>query len=168
MYSGPSSGMHAMCIVGYDDARQAYKVRNSWGSDWGENGYMWMSYSVLDTDANVGCYVVEDAYDPAVVSHITLEQNALLVPKQFKASDGTQSKSVELSWAPVAGATSYRIYRDTRFNQVGTASSASYTDWNAELGLSHLYWVRAVSPAVQSELSSPDTGYRKLGLDGGQ
>ena len=40
---------HAMMVVGYSDNAEgtgigAFKVVNSWGADWGENGYVWMSY----------------------------------------------------------------------------------------------------------------------------
>lgn len=45
--SGNELGGHAMVVTGYDDARQAFKVLNSWGTDWGENGYGWISYSAF-------------------------------------------------------------------------------------------------------------------------
>lgn len=32
-------GYHAVMIVGYDDATRCWIVKNSWGPDWGENGY---------------------------------------------------------------------------------------------------------------------------------
>ena len=35
---------HAVNIVGWDDAKQAWLIRNSWGTDWGESGYMWLKY----------------------------------------------------------------------------------------------------------------------------
>lgn len=35
---------HAIVLVGWDDARQAWLLRNSWGTDWGEAGYMWIRY----------------------------------------------------------------------------------------------------------------------------
>jgi C1A family cysteine protease len=34
-----------MTIVGYDDSKQLYKVRNSWGAGWGFQGYMFVKYS---------------------------------------------------------------------------------------------------------------------------
>lgn len=40
-------GGHAILCVGYDDARQAFLVRNSWGSGWGINGYFWMPYAYM-------------------------------------------------------------------------------------------------------------------------
>jgi cathepsin L len=38
---------HAMVIVGWDDSRGAHgawKVEGTWGTGWGEQGYMWISY----------------------------------------------------------------------------------------------------------------------------
>ena len=35
---------HAMVIVGYNNSRQAFKVQNSWGTDWADNGLGWVSY----------------------------------------------------------------------------------------------------------------------------
>jgi len=38
-------GGHAVCIVGYDDDKQMFIVRNSWGDTWGLQGYFWMPYT---------------------------------------------------------------------------------------------------------------------------
>lgn len=35
---------HAIVLVGWDDERGAWHLRNSWGTDWGEDGYMWIKY----------------------------------------------------------------------------------------------------------------------------
>ena len=42
------SGGHAMLIVGYDDARGAWLVRNSWGPYWGDQGHLWIAYDVME------------------------------------------------------------------------------------------------------------------------
>ena len=41
-----SSGVvnHAVNLVGWDDDKGAWLIRNSWGTGWGENGYMWIAY----------------------------------------------------------------------------------------------------------------------------
>jgi C1A family cysteine protease len=37
-------GGHAILVVGYDDNRAAWLVRNSWGPNWGDGGYCWMPF----------------------------------------------------------------------------------------------------------------------------
>ena len=44
-------GGHAVLAVGYDDASQAFIVRNSWGVGWGQEGYFTMPYAYLTTRA---------------------------------------------------------------------------------------------------------------------
>ncbi|HMW40428.1 MAG TPA: C1 family peptidase [Saprospiraceae bacterium] len=36
---------HAIVLVGWDDSKGAWLLRNSWGTNWGENGYMWIKYN---------------------------------------------------------------------------------------------------------------------------
>jgi outer membrane protein assembly factor BamB len=38
---------HAMVIVGYDDTRKAFKIQNSWGPNWANKGFIWLSYNIL-------------------------------------------------------------------------------------------------------------------------
>ncbi len=40
-------GGHAVLAVGYDDAQQRFIVRNSWGTNWGMQGYFTMPYPYL-------------------------------------------------------------------------------------------------------------------------
>lgn len=62
--SNYGSGSHAMAVVGYDDNYQitvngqtltgAFKLANSWGSSWGNNGYIWVVYDALLTNSSHG------------------------------------------------------------------------------------------------------------------
>ena len=38
-------GGHAMCVIGYDDRKQAFQIMNSWGPEWGKNGIGWVRYA---------------------------------------------------------------------------------------------------------------------------
>ena len=40
-------GGHAVAAVGYDDAKQSFIVRNSWGTGWGIKGYCLMPYAYV-------------------------------------------------------------------------------------------------------------------------
>ncbi len=46
-FSGTRYGHHAICIVGYDDSKNAFKFINSWGKDWGINGYGYFTYDIV-------------------------------------------------------------------------------------------------------------------------
>ena len=48
IFTGPSctSVNHAIVLVGWDDVNQAWILRNSWGPNWGESGYMRIRYGV--------------------------------------------------------------------------------------------------------------------------
>lgn len=45
-------GGHAVLAVGYDDTKQALIVRNSWGTEWGINGYFYLPYGYV-TEPNL-------------------------------------------------------------------------------------------------------------------
>jgi C1A family cysteine protease len=45
-------GGHAVLAVGYSDASQRFLARNSWGPDWGVNGYFTIPYAYV-TDPNL-------------------------------------------------------------------------------------------------------------------
>lgn len=40
-------GGHAVMAVGYDDSRNLFIIRNSWGPNWGDGGYGYMPYAYL-------------------------------------------------------------------------------------------------------------------------
>lgn len=42
--TGEVAGVHGVEIVGYDQAGRYWIARNSWGADWGENGYFRISW----------------------------------------------------------------------------------------------------------------------------
>lgn len=46
---------HAVLLVGYDDTLQCFKAKNSWGTDWGEDGYFRIAYNDTE-DINFGAY----------------------------------------------------------------------------------------------------------------
>lgn len=59
--SGDYRGGHAMAIVGFDDnvGGGSFKVVNSWGVNWGSNGFVWIPYSELRRVVH-SVYTIED------------------------------------------------------------------------------------------------------------
>ena len=40
-------GGHTVLVCGYDDSMQVWIIRNSWGTQWGDNGYFYLPYAYL-------------------------------------------------------------------------------------------------------------------------
>jgi len=68
-------GGHALCVIGYDDDKYggALEIQNSWGTRWGNEGYMWISYE------NFAAFVAE-AYE--VIENLANYRDAV----KFEAS----------------------------------------------------------------------------------
>lgn len=46
-------GCHGMLVVGYSDTKNAFKVVNSWGENWGNNGgFVWIDYAAFHNVAD--------------------------------------------------------------------------------------------------------------------
>lgn len=47
-HTGPAGDLHhAMAVVGYSEDRQAFRIINSWGDWWADNGYAWIGYATF-------------------------------------------------------------------------------------------------------------------------
>lgn len=54
-------GGHAVCLVGFDDVTQRFIAKNSWGVGWGDKGYFYMPYKVIqDTQMSADFWVIVD------------------------------------------------------------------------------------------------------------
>jgi C1A family cysteine protease len=84
-------GGHAIVVVGYDDSRQVWICRNSWGPTWGDAGYFYMPYAYLDSEnlatdvwriSSVELDGVDDVFD--VVDTVTPIPLPIPQKKRFK------------------------------------------------------------------------------------
>jgi C1A family cysteine protease len=46
IFNGNNKGTvnHVVLLVGWDDDREAWLIKNSWGTEWGEKGFAWVKY----------------------------------------------------------------------------------------------------------------------------
>jgi hypothetical protein len=119
--TGSYVGAHAVSVVGYDDALQAFIVKNSWGSGWGEAGYFMIAYSELTGTSRFGySALVYDGYgdnpppspeptpDPTPEPTPTCSYSISPGTKNFKAAGGTGAVSISSStgcpWTAVSSA----------------------------------------------------------------
>lgn len=49
--SDECAGLHAVCVVGYSDEESCWIVKNSWGTAWGESGYVRIAYGQCGLDS---------------------------------------------------------------------------------------------------------------------
>jgi hypothetical protein len=61
---------HAIILTGWDDASKSWVLRNSWGSGWGEGGYMRIRWGV-NAVGYAANYVVFGGYSPPAPSNVT-------------------------------------------------------------------------------------------------
>ena len=112
--SGYNSGGHAIVIVGYDDARSAFKIINSWGTDWGIDGYGWIDYDASER-LILEAYVVEDV----IASDVNDPPAPATVPIPADATLEVASGTVEMSWTRNERTTSFDVYVGTS-RELGT------------------------------------------------
>ena len=63
---GMQHAYHAMALCGYDDSKGpngAFRVVNSWGTSWGDNGYIWVDYSFFINDFCFCAFVAKSKND---------------------------------------------------------------------------------------------------------
>ena len=103
----PSDG-HCIVIVGYDDTKQAWLIRNSWGTGWGTNGYGWFGYGQgangLEYYSN--CGVLGSSANPDPWSKRRLHNGNL-----YESGDGAYHRNFEV-WAPGPGNSIRHYFRD--------------------------------------------------------
>lgn len=77
--TGKSHGGHAVSIVGFSIKRKAWLVRNSWSTDWGDEGYCWVpwGYELWEAWAIISAKVIKDGAHPSNFPWLVYAANAL-------------------------------------------------------------------------------------------
>ena len=99
---GTPEGGHCMLLVGYDDAKNAFKVMNSWGTEWGDNGFGWIDYGLF-TNSQVIMYGFV-AKDAITVQAPTIADNK---PKDTTNTTNTTPKEQEYINEPKTNPTKF-------------------------------------------------------------
>jgi C1A family cysteine protease len=63
-------GGHALCIIGYDDIKSSFLIKNSWGPNWGIKGYCYMPYDYIsDLDLCQDFWVIQAVANPTDITN---------------------------------------------------------------------------------------------------
>ena len=52
-YAKRRKGWHTMHYIGYDDDKNQFICKNSWGKDWADDGYIYIPYSYFPNHAQM-------------------------------------------------------------------------------------------------------------------
>jgi hypothetical protein len=92
--------MHALALVGYDDRRQAFRLINSWGTSWGDGGYLWIDYETFQNLVGEA-YVLEPLdEDEAPAPAPTPAPNVPVAERLRSALAGGQCAQFDVSTGP--------------------------------------------------------------------
>lgn len=80
---------HAMCIVGYDNINKQFEILNSWGTDFGNNGYFKMSYEDFAQYCNYA-YNLTLGYTKEELAKMLTLTGSFYFKKFIRVNDATQ------------------------------------------------------------------------------
>ncbi|MDR1672827.1 MAG: hypothetical protein LBS09_05125 [Bacteroidales bacterium] len=63
---GMQHAYHAMVLTGYDDTKGAFRVRNSWGTSWGDGGSIWVDYAFFCNNFCFAAFVAQNVNNVSV------------------------------------------------------------------------------------------------------
>lgn len=99
-------GGHAITVVGYDEGLQAFKFVNSWGYEWGDRGYAYLTYDFVQQKAWEAWALVDADTTPPRAPKVARELGG--VTSGVRQS---QISSPVFAWEPSDDpAATYRIY----------------------------------------------------------
>jgi hypothetical protein len=100
--SGTKEGNHAICFVGYDDSKRAFKFINSWGTGYGLGGYGYMAYDLV-TWFQINSFFMTDIIDSTTVITIKVWANGKYVCADYNINNTMiGDRSVADTWEKYA------------------------------------------------------------------
>ncbi|MFC1669702.1 C1 family peptidase [Spirochaetota bacterium] len=170
-WSGSVTGGHAMTVIGYDDDKTssrghkgAFKIMNSWGKWWGDDGFFWMSYKCFAMLAKYA-YVAYDfegkkkKEEPEIIR----KDKKANAPVNVSATRGTYNDRVVVSWSSSENAASYLVERavgnSKYYDQLAYTSGTRYPDYSVQADYTYKYRIIAISHNKRSRPSSVAEGF---------
>jgi len=144
---------HIVIIIGWDNKKQAWLIRNSWGKNWGDDGYGWIKY----TTNHVGKHAIWGVakIPPPLRIPIPVSENITPVTLTGELLPGIQFLSGSILSSP-NGIYEFKISNNviwftTKFPNGGYSSTMinPFNDFNS------IYKLYSNTPAVGSNTAGP-------------
>ncbi|MBW7858453.1 MAG: hypothetical protein H3C43_09210, partial [Leptonema sp. (in: Bacteria)] len=167
--SGQVYGGHAMTLVGYDDAKVspkgdkgAFKLVNSWGKDWGDNGFGWVSYKQWIAQRPYSYVLIPPENTnttPSVEQEVNqVVQGNIASPASVRASQGSYPNQIQISWSVVNSALAYAVQRaepgQDSFKFLAYSNEPSYNDTKVQVNSTYRYKIIAIGETSTSDVAS--------------
>ena len=123
-------GYHAVTIVGYDDSKYggSFKMVNSWGSNWGDNGFTWITYNWFKQCVEEGWTMTDLSPDFSVT---------VTKPGDGEVLNGGSVYQVRWNCSDIGGGncafidkTDTSFYNGSSWNNVGMTENSGIFNWN--------------------------------------
>jgi hypothetical protein len=100
---------HAMAVVGFDDnkAGGAFRILNSWGTNWADHGYVWMRYDDYTRYCIMGLQVFGSPFSPDPVENIKPEPNP--EPKPVPVPDPEPVPAPDAKTMSLSGSVEFKL-----------------------------------------------------------
>lgn len=122
LQDGMQHAYHAMVLSGYDDNKNAFRVRNSWGKSWGDNGSIWVDYNFFLKSFVFAAFVAQNS-NSVSVSGSTVASTDLTSGYDLMAYSATDVVSEE-GTSDLDRTFSYQVYNS------GTQDIAASKNWS--------------------------------------
>ncbi|PJZ84514.1 C1 family peptidase [Leptospira harrisiae] len=166
---GQSYGGHAMTIVGYDDQKKsksgkkgAFKLQNSWGTNWGDKGFGWVSYSMLAKVSQETYAIIDEPPTQSTPILNTIPtKKPILPPDEIKVSKGEFDSKIILTWKNQDLAVAYLIQRkdESEFYDLAYSDKPSFIDVNVSLNSTYVYRLVSIGTEEVSDVSFDVEGF---------
>jgi hypothetical protein len=158
-----SLGGHCVALVGWDDGRGAFRIQNSWGTNWGDGGYLWIAYDAFSE-------IVQEAYSAYGSNNLLFSQNVNGIVPGSVTTTGSSSLATAAvgGWAntsnpstPYTVALAFTLSGPLNVSSVQVQFTAPNTSPLALVNQSVQQWAKgmilaaSVTAAEDNELATP-------------
>jgi PKD repeat protein len=120
--TGSSSPNHAIVLVGWNDTGGYWILKNSWGTSWGESGYMRIAYGANNVGYSASYGVPQNVTPQPPVADFSASPNPVAVGNSVQFTDLSTNSPTSWAWTFTGGTPSSSSSQNPQvtYNTIGT------------------------------------------------